>query len=138
MKVENAVGPSPGQIREFLALEDGPVCMVNLLKFREKAAYPDGRDPELSGREAYMRYAMAMRKLVEAAGGRFHFAGEVRGLLLGAVEELWDHVGIAEYPSTRALVEISSSPAFQAIEVHRLAGLAGQLNLTTLPHPLET
>ncbi|MCP5055330.1 MAG: DUF1330 domain-containing protein [bacterium] len=130
MKVENAVHPDPSNIKPFIET-DGKVCMVNLLKFREKAAYPDGRDPELSGREAYLRYGQAMMKLVEAAGGRFVFAAEVKGLLLGEVEELWDEVAIVEYPSSKALIEIASTPEFREIEAHREAGLAGQLNLTT-------
>ena len=130
MKVENQVHPNPEQIQTFLA-EDGPVCMVNLLKFREKAAYPDGRDPELSGREAYMRYGQEMIKLVEGTGGRFIFGAEVNSLLLGEVEQLWDEVGIVEYPSAKALIEIASSEEFRKIEVHRVAGLEGQLNLTT-------
>ena len=130
MKVENQVHPRPESIQSFLASE-GPVAMVNLLKFKEKASYEDGRDPELSGREAHLRYAREMRKLVEAAGGRFLFGGSVQNLLLGEVEELWDEVGIVEYPSARALIEIASSPGFQEIEQHRTAGLAGQLNITT-------
>ena len=84
MKVDNAVEPRPDQIQEFLAT-DGPVMMVNLLKFRAKAAYADCRDPELSGREAYGRYAAEMKTLVEANGGRFVFSAQVEGLLLGDV-----------------------------------------------------
>jgi hypothetical protein len=56
-------------------------------------------------------------------------------MLLGVVEEEWDVVGIVEYPSARALIEISSTEAFQAIEVHREAGLKGQLNITTQEAP---
>ncbi len=131
MKVENQVQPGPASVQAFLAGKDEPVVMVNLLKFKEKASYPDGRDPELSGREAYLRYGREMKKLVETAGGRFIFGGSVSGILLGQVEELWDEVGLVEYPSPKALLQIASSPAFQEIEVHRIAGLAGQLNLTT-------
>jgi uncharacterized protein (DUF1330 family) len=130
VKVENQVRPNPEQIKGFLAVE-GPVMMVNLLKFREKAAYPDGRDAAISGAEAYGRYAKEMKKLVEGSGGRFVFGATVANLLLGEVEELWDQIGIVEYPSSKALVEISSSPEFQAIEAHREAGLAGQLNITS-------
>lgn len=130
MKVSNEVQPKPEAVKAFVS-GDGPVVMVNLLKFREKAAYPDGRDPELPGREAYLRYGREMMKLVEAAGGRFVWGGEVRGLLLGEVEELWDEVALVEYPSPKTLLEIASTPAFREIEVHRVAGLAGQLNLTT-------
>ena len=76
MKVENQVQPNPQQVTAFVATE-GAVCMVNLLKFKEKAEYPDGRDPELSGREAYDRYAIEMKKLVERSGGRFLFGADV-------------------------------------------------------------
>jgi len=130
MKVENQVQPSPENIPAFVATH-GPVCMVNLLKYKEKAEYPDGRDAHLSGREAYYRYATEMKKLVESNGGHFLFSASVEGLLLGAVEDLWDEVGIVEYPSAKALIEIASTPAFREIEVHRAAGLAGQLNITT-------
>ncbi len=40
-------------------------------------------------------------------------------------------VAIAEYPSRAAMVAMVKSPDYQAIEVHRMAGLAGQLNIRT-------
>ncbi len=131
MKVENEVRPTPERAGVFLGGEDAPVVMVNLLKFREKAEYADGRETDLSGAEAYQLYANEMRKRVEAAGGRFLFGGRVEGLLLGQVEELWDAVGLVEYPSPKTLITIASAPEFHEIELHREAGLAGQLNITT-------
>jgi uncharacterized protein (DUF1330 family) len=134
MQVQNAAHPGPEQVKEFIAVE-GPVFMVNLLRFREKAAYPDGRDSDISGQHAYQRYAVEMRKRVEAAGGRFVFSSNVAGLLIGEVEELWDVVAIVEYPSSKALLQIASSPGFADIETHRLAGLEGQLNITSTGNP---
>lgn len=131
MKVENQVRPGPEQMKAFLEGSKGPVCMVNLLKFRDKAQYADGRETNLSGEEAYRLYGNEMAKLVEASGGSIRFSGQVVGLLLGEVEELWDMVAIAEYPDPSALVKIASTPEFQEIEKHREAGLAGQLNITT-------
>ena len=131
MKVENQVRPKSGADRHVRGRRRRPVVMVNLLKFREKAEYADGRETTLSGRDAYQLYASEMRKKVEAAGGRFIFGGTVEGLLLGDVEEPWDAVGLVEYPSPKTLIEIASSPGFGEIEVHREAGLAGQLNITT-------
>ena len=130
MNVSNQVHPGREQILRFLDTE-GPVCMVNLLKFREKADYEDGRDPDLSGAEAFGRYARKMKSLVEASGGRVVFGAEISGLLLGEVDDLWDQVAIVEYPSAKTLLEIASSPEFRAIEIDRVAGLAGQLNITT-------
>lgn len=129
MNVENRVHPNAENVKGFVAVE-GPVAMVNLLKFKDKATYADGRETHLSGQEAYGLYAAEMRKLVEESGGRFIFAAEVKNLLLGEVDELWDSIGIVEYPTSKDLLRISSSPEFREIEVHREAGLAGQLNIT--------
>ncbi len=51
--------------------------------------------------------------------------------MLGEVDELWDMVALAEYPSRAAMMAMVSSPDYQAIEKHRIAGLAGQLNIRT-------
>lgn len=42
MKVDNAVIPSEAQIRGLLEPgREGPIYMVNLLKFKDKAEYED-------------------------------------------------------------------------------------------------
>ncbi|MEO8605625.1 MAG: DUF1330 domain-containing protein [bacterium] len=132
MKVVNQLYPSAAQITP-LADDPSPepIAMLNLLRFRDRAAYEDGRTDDISGREAYMRYAVEMKRIVEAAGGRFLFSGEVRGLVVGEVEELWDVVGIVEYPSRAAFFRIATSAEVMAIGVHRAAGLAGQLLIPT-------
>ena len=53
--------------------------------------------------------------------------------MLGEVEELWDMVALAQYPSRAAMMTMIQSPEYQAIEKHRVAGLAGQLNIRTKP-----
>lgn len=110
----------------------GAIAMVNLLKFHDQARYGDGRAEDVSGREAYMRYVAQMGPIVEAAGGRFLFSGDVEALLIGEVGELWDAVGVAEYPSRAVFHRIATSPEVQAIGIHREAGLAGQLLILTV------
>lgn len=51
--------------------------------------------------------------------------------MLGEVEELWDSVAIAQYPSRAAMLEMMQLQEYQEISVHRSAGLAGQLNIET-------
>ncbi|MEG3143865.1 DUF1330 domain-containing protein [Sphingomonas sp. RT2P30] len=132
MNITNAVFPKPEQIAAFFSgAEDGPFVMVNLLKFKDKAEYPDGSEPELSGREAYARYGAAVRACLESVGGAAVFAGAVTELMLGESDELWDMVALAQYPSRAAMMAMVQSPAYQAIEKHRIAGLAGQLNIRT-------
>ena len=133
MEVRNEVMPSDPE--RIAAMQEagppGPIVMVNLLKFRDKASYPDGRDADLPGRDAYMRYATAVTQLLPKFGGRAIFGGDVTFLALGQVEELWDEIAMAEYPNRAALWAMSTSPEWREIAVHRQAGLAGQLNIET-------
>tara|TARA_B100001769_G_scaffold31060_1_gene20392 strand:+ start:312 stop:713 length:402 start_codon:yes stop_codon:yes gene_type:complete len=133
MKVKNKVTPNEEQINGFLKNpEIGPISMVNLLKYKEKAIYDDGRDTNLSGEEAYGLYAAKVINLVEKYGGEFLFAGKVNRLMLGEVEEMWDSIAIAKYPNRKAMFEMTMDPEYQKIHVHRDAGLEGQLNIETI------
>ena len=86
MEVVNKVYPNEGQIKGFL--EDGsggPICMVNLIKFKQQAEYEDGRETDLTGREAYELYEQGIKKLLQGIGGSVGFEGDVERLMLGEV-----------------------------------------------------
>ena len=131
MQIINQVFPSDPKQMEGLMQEGpvGPIFMVNLLKFKERAEYADGRATTLSGRDAYMIYGRAVSELLPKFGGFGFFAADVAFLSLGQVEDLWDEVAIAVYPKRANMVAMSMSPEWAAIAVHRKAGLAGQLNI---------
>ena len=134
MDVKNAVYPGGEQMTAFFgAPEDGPFVMVNLLKFKAKAEYEDGADAHLSGRDAYVRYAEGVTTLIESLGGKIIYSGAVTGLMIGEVDELWDMVALAQYPTLASFQQMALSPQMRAIEHHRKAGLAGQLNIRTKP-----
>ena len=101
-------------------------------QFKAKAEYADGRETDLSGAEAYGLYGEAVAGLLVKHGGGPMFGGRVERLMLGEVEELWDTIAIAMYPSRQAMLDMISSPEYQEISVHRSAGLAGQLNIETI------
>ena len=133
MEYQNAVVPTPEQVEGFLTPgAEGPIFMVNLLKFKALAEYEDGRQSELTGREAYQIYARGVAEVIQQVGGRLCFGAEVERLMLGDVEELWDQVAIAMYPSRTAMFEMIQLPEYAEISVHRSAGLAGQLNIETV------
>ena len=132
MEVINQVEPTPERMQEFFGgEEDGVFVMVNLLKFKDKADYTDGRETDLSGAEAYALYGAAVVKCLADIGGKPRYSGPVTGLMLGEVEENWDMIALAEYPSLQAMKTMVASSEYQAISVHRTAGLAGQLNIKT-------
>ncbi|MBI1188555.1 MAG: DUF1330 domain-containing protein [Alphaproteobacteria bacterium] len=137
MDVVNQVFPTdPEQMKALMETGPaGPIFMVNLLKFKDRAAYEDGRASDLSGRDAYMIYGRAVMDILPKFGGRAIFAGDVTHLSLGKVEELWDEVAIAMYPERAAMVRMSMSEEWRAAAVHRSAGLKGQLNIETVASP---
>jgi len=132
MKVENAVYPTADGIQTLARdTSSAKIAMLNLLKFREKAVYKDGRADDISGREAYQRYSSAMTKIVEREGGRILFAGRIAGVVIGEIERAWDVAAIMEYPSRAAFQRIVTLPEVNEISVHREAGLEGQLLIMT-------
>ena len=132
MEVKNMVIPNQTQMNEFLEGDiDSPISMVNLLKFKEKAEYEDGRDTEMSGKEAYKIYATEVQEQLRKVGAEMVFGGAISRLMLGEVEDLWDSVAIARYPSRKAMLEMMMSSDYQESEKHRSAGLLGQLNIET-------
>ena len=128
MEVENAVYPTHSSVEALMADDSGrPVVMLNLLKFRAKAVYADGRPTELTGRQAYDLYAGPMQKVIDAGGGKVLFGGDIASLVIGDVADLWDTCVLVEYPSAAAFAAIVTSPEVAEIGVHRAAGLDGQL-----------
>jgi|TARA_B100001971_G_scaffold101134_2_gene93221 uncharacterized protein (DUF1330 family) len=133
MHITNEVSPSdPDQLAQLGEPgPDGPIYMVNLLKFKERAGYEDGRETDLTGAEAYGLYGSGVVPLVAEHGGRLVFSGAVSWLMLGQADDMWDQVAVVEYPNRGALLAMATSPAYAEIAVHRNAGLAGQLNIET-------
>lgn len=113
--------------------DDGPVWMVNLMKYREIADYADGRDASISGREADDRYAPI--DSLTAVGARPVFFGEVEQQLLGD-SPMWDRVGVVRYPTRRSFIEMQSLPSFQESHQHKDAGMASTIVMGCRPMPV--
>lgn len=120
--------PRPEQIKALLESDQsGPVAMLNLLKFKERAAYEDGRETTLTGREAYQLYAAQMVPFVHSKGGRMLYSAMPHHLVIGDGDLEWDAVGVMEYPSKEAFAAIAGAPEVAEFAVHRSAGLDHQL-----------
>ena len=57
----------------------GPVVMVNLMRFRERSLDGDG-----SGWDAYLRYSALTVPMIKARGGTLLWTGDAKAVALGA------------------------------------------------------
>jgi len=126
--------PSFGETNEELvqrmidAPTEGPFYMFNLIRYREQAEYPDGRDTDLTGREANALYAPV--EFLAAIGARQVFYSEVDNQIDGD-EIVWETVAIVEYPCPLALFAMLAHPEFQARAIHKVAGVEKTIAMVT-------
>lgn len=121
----DSIQPSKEQMSALASGDpDQPLVMINLLKYRDVAAYADDADfPACSGKEAYLRYgAVAMQKVM-GLGGRLLLGVEMQQVFIGNENDEWDDVMIVYYPSRSAFLTMLQMPDYQAAHVHRDAGL---------------
>lgn len=120
--MDQFIDPTREQFVEFQALpRNGTIHMLNLVRFRDRAMYPDGRD--ISGAEAYRAYARESGPIFSRVGGRQVWLGRFEHTLIGPTTERWDAVFIAEYPSVAAFVAMVRDPAYRDAVKHRQAAV---------------
>jgi len=125
--------PRPEQLEALVAGKpEGSLYMLNLLKFKPKAEYADGRETDLTGEQAYGLYAAGVTKIIDEMGGGLVWGGKANVLLIGDGDLEWDAVGIMRYPSFEDFAGMTQSEAYQKIHVHRDAGLAHQVLINCL------
>jgi uncharacterized protein (DUF1330 family) len=125
------VNPSTEQIEAVGALaasaSDGPLVMLNLNSYRERAAYssepPGGGSTDVSGHEAYARYGATALKVLERVGGEVVWSTPATLTFVGDEGDHWDEVIAVRYPSAQAFLALALDPELSAALPHRDAGL---------------
>lgn len=112
----------------------GPIQMLNLVRLRERAAYPDGRD--VSGAEAYAAYGRESGPVFQRLGGKVIWQGRFELMLIGPQSERWDHCFIAEYPEVDAFVQMIRDPVYREAVKHRQAAVEDSRLIRTKPLPV--
>ena len=113
--------------------DDGPVWMVNLMKYRDVADYADGRESTISGRDADDAYSPL--DSLAAVGAAPVFFGDVDQQLLGD-EPKWDRIGVVKYPTRKSFIDMQSLPSFQTSHHHKDAGMETTIVIGTQPMPV--
>ena len=116
------VDPEREQFEAFKKLpRDQPVMMLNLLRFRDKAAYKDGR--EMSGAEAYAAYGRESAPVFSRVGGEIRWRGIPELMLIGPPDKHWDLAFVARYPTAAAFLEMVTDPEYKIAVKHRQAAV---------------
>lgn len=122
MTTANYVDPEREQFEAFKALpRDEPVMMLNLLRFREEAAYEDGRSA--TGAEAYDAYGRESGPVFRRVGGEIVWRGRPDVMLIGPPDKRWDMIFVARYPTAGAFLEMVTDPDYRIAVKHRQAAV---------------
>ena len=100
--------------------EEGPVVMLNLLKFTKTA----GDATDKTGAESYDTYGEQMREIMAERGIKLLWRGRADSVVIGDDDaDAWDMVLLVQYPSRKAFLEMGASKEYAKVGEHRTAAL---------------
>jgi len=111
---------------------DEPMWALNLMNYREKAEYADGRETNLTGWEADNLYSPLGP--LAAIGAELVIVAIVVDQPAGE-DYKWDRVAIVRYPNRQALADMNMTPEFQELHHHKDAGMKFTIVSATFPQP---
>ena len=124
------IDPTADQVRMLRdGPAEGPIVMVNMLKFKPRAEYPEDFEgkTDVSGREAYGRYQHAFTvKIAEVSQAEVLYEGPVQQVFIGeenTPETEWDRMLIVRYPDKKNFLAMMANEDYKKALVHRYAGL---------------
>ncbi|WGM37188.1 DUF1330 domain-containing protein [Caulobacter sp. NIBR1757] len=122
-----SIDPTREQFDAFKALpRDTPIQMLNLVRVRALAEYPEGHPNHgkgMTGLEAYRAYGRESAEVFGRVGGKQIWAGRPETVVTGPTDERWDLAFIAEYPNAGAFLAMVTDPGYREVVKHRTAGV---------------
>jgi hypothetical protein len=119
-----------GRLATTPSEQDGPIWMVNFMRYKQRADYGDGGDQGITGREADERYAPV--EVLKKVGADVAYFGDVVDAEGGSAPE-WDRIAIVRYPTRRSFIDMQARSDFQEKYVHKEAGMAFTIIVAALP-----
>ena len=122
------VDPSRENWQRFKDLpRDRPIQMLNLIKFRDFAEYPEGHPLHgkgLTGREAYAIYKEGFQRVVAGDGAAMIWEADLECTVTGPDGE-WDEAFVMGYPSSIAFMAMVKNEEYvRDVVPHRTAAVA--------------
>ena len=126
-----AINPTREQLEAMAAIAGtdagGPLVMLNLNRYRERAAYPGappgGGSPDVSGHEAYERYSATALVVLARVGGGVLWYTQATITVIGDEHERFDEVIAVRYPSAQSFLDLALDPDILRALAHRDAGI---------------
>ena len=120
--------PSRENWEQFKSLpRDTPIHMLNLIRLRDLADYPEGHPNHgkgLTGREAYAIYGNAFQALVADDGAAMVWQAPLECVVTGPPGE-WDEAFVMGYPNSGTFMAMVKNPRYVAEALpHRTAAVA--------------
>ncbi len=135
--ISGFVDPAREQFEAFKALDrDTPIEMLNLVRLRDTAAYPEGHalhGKGLTGAEAYANYGRETGTILQSVGGSIVWRGAFEATLMGPSSEHWDQMFIARYPSAKAFFAMITNEDYRRAVVHRQSAVQTSRLIRTKP-----
>lgn len=122
------VNPARENFDRFKALpRDEPMQLLNMIRFRELAAYPEGHACAQfgwSGERAFEEYLRLTVPIIERLGGGIVWQGTFQGVITGPEEFEWDRVFVMGFPGANTFLALVSDPEYKTHVVdHRTAAV---------------
>jgi uncharacterized protein (DUF1330 family) len=108
--------------------QQGPVVMVNLMRFHDRSLDGDG-----TGWDAYLRYSALTVPMIKARGGTLLWTGDAKAVALGRQDgNQWDYLALVYYPSVAAFIDMMTSADYERkCDPHRRNGCAEHVIIAT-------
>ena len=122
------VDPSRENWQAFKDLpRDRPIHMLNLIKFRDLAEYPEGHPNHgkgLTGREAYAIYYEGFQRVVAQDGAAMVWEAPIECVVTGPAGE-WDDAFVMGYPNSAVFMAMVKNEEYvRDVVPHRTAAVA--------------
>jgi len=115
-------------IKGLSELDEGPVVMLNLMRFHARSLDGDG-----TGWDAYKRYSALTVPMIKARGGTLLWTGDAKGIALGEdARGNWDYVALVYYPTVAAFLDMMTSADYETkSDPHRINGCEDHVIICT-------
>ncbi len=122
------IDPSRENWQRFKDLpRDKPIHMLNLIKFRDLAEYPEGHPnygKGLTGREAYEIYKKEFQRVVMGDGAAMVWEAPMECVVTGPEGE-WDEAFVMGYPNSLSFMAMVKNEEYvRDVVPHRTAAVA--------------